>query len=267
MHPGNGEGDVLVRSDRPAEHVACLRVADGLFEAALGRPGAPGRERDPPLIKRLHEVGEPASALAQQVGFRHSHIGEGQRMGVRGVPADLVVGGLDDEPRRPGWDDDGREFLFDRPILTLGLAGHRRHGHQFRDLGSGVGDELLGPVDHPLAIRQHRGGLRACGIRTGIRLGQAEAREGFARGEHRQPLLPVGFGAAAVDRHDAETDPGRLRGGDALIDTPQLLDREAQREVVLALAAVLLGEREPEQTLSPVWAIISSGRRRSVSYW
>ena len=55
------------------------------------------------------------------------------------------------------------------------------------------------------------------------------------------------LGAEAVDRHGAERDARLERDGDALVDAGELLEREAQREVVAAHAAVLLGERQAEQ--------------------
>src|SRR3712207_8018737 len=47
----------------------------------------------------------------------------------------------------------------------------------FRSRRAGVGDELLGAVDDPLAVLQHRLGLRRPGVGAGARLGEAEARE------------------------------------------------------------------------------------------
>ena len=53
--------------------------------------------------------------------------------------------------------------------------------------------------------------------------------------------------AEAEHRHRAETDTGLEGDRDGLVDATQGLDREAQGEVVAALAAVLLGEREAEE--------------------
>ena len=65
--------------------------------------------------------------------------------------------------------------------------------------------------------------------------------------KQRQPLLLLLLVAEAVHRHRAERHAGLQRDGDALVDLAELLEREAQREVVAAHAAVLLGERQAEQ--------------------
>ena len=74
-----------------AEHDALLRVAQRLLEAALGRTGGERGEGDASLVERLQEVGVPAPALAEQVGLGTRTSVSVQRMGVGGVPADLVV--------------------------------------------------------------------------------------------------------------------------------------------------------------------------------
>ncbi len=54
--------------------------------------------------------------------------------------------------------------------------------------------------------------------------------------------------AEPVDRHRAERHAGLQRDRHALVDLAEFLERQAQREVVAAHAAVLLGERQPEQS-------------------
>jgi hypothetical protein len=53
--------------------------------------------------------------------------------------------------------------------------------------------------------------------------------------------------AEAVDRHRAERDPGLQRDGDGRVDAGQLLQGEAEGEVVAAHAAVLLRDGQAEQ--------------------
>ena len=87
----------------------------------------------------------------------------------------------------------------------------------------------------------------AC-VGAAARLGQAERAERLAAGQQWQPLLLLRVVAEPVHRHGAQRHPGLQRDGDALVDLAELLQCEAQREVVAAHAAVLLGERQPEQS-------------------
>ena len=79
--------------------VRFLRVVDGRLEAALRGAGRQRGDRDAALVEDVQEVREPAAALAEQVALGHPGVLEGERMRVGGVPADLVVGGLDGEAR------------------------------------------------------------------------------------------------------------------------------------------------------------------------
>ena len=69
------------------------------------------------------------------------------------------------------------------PARAHALVGHRRDGDE---LGvARVGDEDLRAVDDPLAVLEHRGGLGAAGVGTGLRLGQAEGADALAAAEQR----------------------------------------------------------------------------------
>ena len=84
-------------------------------------------------------------------------------------------------------------------------------------------------------------------IRAASGLGQPERAERLATCQQRQPFLLLVLVAEAVHRHRAQRYAGLQRDGHALVDLAEFLEREAQREVVAAHAAVLLGERQPEQ--------------------
>ena len=78
-----------------------------------------------------------------------------------------------------------------------------------------------------------------------------------SRGSHSLLLL---LGAEPVDRHRAQRDPGLQGDRHRRVDPGQLLQREAEREVVAAHAAVLLGERAARTGPSrPSCATISYG--------
>src|SRR5690606_3363939 len=98
--------------------------------------------------------------LPQQILFRDAGIGEAQRMRVGGVPADLVVRGLDAEAGRAVGHDDRRDLF-----APLTLPRDRRHRHEAGYWRTGVRDELLRAVDDPLTALEHRAGAGRAGIR------------------------------------------------------------------------------------------------------
>ena len=89
--------------------------------------------------------------------------------------------------------------------------------------------------------------LRAAGVRAGFGFGQPEAGERLAAGQHRQPLLFLFLGAEPVDRHRAEGDPCLQGDRHRLVHRAELFQRQGEREIVAAHAAVLLRERQAEQ--------------------
>ena len=58
-------------------------------------------------------------------------------------------------------------------------------------VGAGVGDELLGAVDHPLAVVEARAGADVAGVAAGLGLGEAEGAELCARAQVRQIALAL----------------------------------------------------------------------------
>ncbi len=137
---------------------------------------------------------------------------------------------------------DRRDFL-----LAVPLTGHCGDGDQLGDVGAGVGDELLGAVDHPVAVVELRGGLRRAGIGAATRLGQTERAQRASTGQLRQPFLLLRLAAEPVDGHGAQRNPGLQGDRHALVDLAQFLQRQTQGEVVAPHAAPLLRERQAEQ--------------------
>src|SRR5699024_11400957 len=82
-----------------------------------------------------------------------------------------------------GRDDDRGDVL----LAVLARPGDGGDGDERGDVGARVGDELLGPVDHPFVALAAGGGLGAAGVRAGAGFGEAEAGEPGARGEVREP--------------------------------------------------------------------------------
>src|SRR5699024_11821196 len=154
-------------------------------EATLGGADAEGRERHPALVEDGEEVREAAAALPQQVLLGHAHVLEQQRVGVRGVPAHLVVAGAGGEPGGVGGDDDAAQLRAGAAVGTGAPPGDGGDGDQGGDRGAGGGDELLGPVQHPLPVLEPGGGAGAAGIGDGPGPGEPGGGGGLGAGQGR----------------------------------------------------------------------------------
>ena len=142
-------------------------------------PDGQGGDGDAAVVEDGQEVGEAPAPLAEEVLGGDPAVGEGQPVGVRGVPAHLPVGRLHLEARGAGRDDDGAD---------LGLAGCRGSvraviGDDRRDVGAGVGDERLLAVDDPLVggLVEHGAGAGAAGVAAGLGLRSGRSRRGSVR--------------------------------------------------------------------------------------
>lgn len=167
-------------------------------------------------------------------------------MGVRGVPADLVIDRFHGESRCAAGHDDRRN-LFLGIRSGSGGPGNRSDGDQRCDVGARVGDKLLGAVDDPLVTFETRRGAGAACVRSRSRLGETKTGERTARRQVGQPLLFLLLGTEPVDRHRTQAHRGLQRDRYRLVNLAQLLKYQRQREVVAAHAAVLLRKRQPEQ--------------------
>jgi hypothetical protein len=85
-----------------------------VVEARLDAADRQRRDGDPAVVEGGEELGVAAAAVAEQVGLGHPAVGEGQAVGVGGVPAELVVGGSTVKPAVP----DG--------TMTAEISGRRR---------------------------------------------------------------------------------------------------------------------------------------------
>src|SRR5204863_8937474 len=103
----------------------------------------------------LEELLQAAPARAEQVLLGHARAVEAERPGVGGVPAHLAVGLADLVAGRVSRHDE---------VRYLSVARARRDGDATRDLGAGVGDELLRAVDHPLAVLELGRGPDVAGV-------------------------------------------------------------------------------------------------------
>src|SRR5207253_279492 len=134
------------------EGAALLGVGDRLVEGALGQADAHRGDPDPAAVEDVEEVLEAVAPAAEEARLGNPAGVEAEGPGVGGVPAHLPVGLADLVAGCPGRDDDVRDLL----ATTVELAGDGGDRDAAGDLGSGVGDELLGSVDHPLAVVEPR---------------------------------------------------------------------------------------------------------------
>ena len=245
-HTCKGELGILPGAQGRSEDRAALRILHSLFKASLRRTGCEGGDRDAPLVENAEEAPEPRAALSEQVGRRHAHPVEGERMRVRCAPPDLVVRRLDGETRGSVRHDDRRDLLAARD-----LAGDSCDRDETGDRRSRVRDELLGAVDDPFVAVEACGRARRTGVAAGLRFGEAESRQRAPGEEIRQEFFALRIVSEAEDRHGSQAH-ARLEGdGDRLVDAAQSFDREAQRQIVAALSAVLLREGQAEQPQLP----------------
>jgi hypothetical protein len=181
---------------------------------------------------------KPAPRGPRRFSSGHPAVGEGQRPGVRRVPAHLAV--------RLALLVAGRAVLDDevRDLRAAVVARHRGDRDVARQLGARVGDELLGAVDDPLAAVEARAGLDVAGVGAGLGLGQAERAElaaGAQVGEVPGLLL---LAAEQVDRLGAERGVRAHRDRDARVHARELLDGDRVLQRRAARPAVLLRERD-----------------------
>ena len=186
----------------------------------------------------MQELLEAGAAWAEQVLRGNAAVGEGQRPGVGRVPAHLPIRLAGLVARCAALDDQVRDLV---------IAGDRGDRDVARDLGAGVGDELLRAVDDPLVAGEAGAGLGVAGVRAGLGLGEPEGAELAPRAEIGQEPLLLVVGAEQVNRLGAERGVGAERDRDRRVDPGQLLDRERVGERVTAPAADALRERDPHQ--------------------
>ena len=189
LEVGDLEGDALLAPDRAAEGLPLAGVLDAQVEAGLDAADRQRGDRDPAVVEGGEELRVAAAPLAEQVGLGHPAVLEGQRVGVGGVPAELVVGLLGGEAGRAGRHDDRAEISARRRRSTT-RAGARGHRDDAGDVGAGVGDELLGAVDDPLAVDQLGLGLRGARRRSRRRARSARSRRGAGRRPGRAARSP-----------------------------------------------------------------------------
>ena len=198
------------------------------------RAGDAGRHRGDAgarAVERHHRDLEALVLLADQVVERDLDLGEGDRRGVRGALAHLVLVLVDDHAGVTR-DDEARDAAV--PGLLVGLRVDRVPVGVLA-----VGDEALGAVDDPLVALAGGGRLHPGDVRAGVGLGQAERGEQRRLGQPAEVLLLELLGGGQRDRRG-----GEAVAGDSEVPMPgaapgELLLDDAAVEVAEARAAVL----------------------------
>ena len=137
--------------------------------------------------------------------------------------------------------------------ISLGRVGSHNatgDGRDAHDSGyrcAGVRNELLGAVDHPVAVLQPRARARVAGIGARLRLGQPERAEPFAGAQLRHQFALLLLRAEHVNRLRAQRGMRAQRDRDRRVHPRELLDGQCVGERVAAATAVLLRERDAHQ--------------------
>src|SRR5881397_4070469 len=205
-------------------------------------PTAPAERHAADVESSESSAKSRADLASEHIRLRHLAVFEDELAGVRPAKPHLVV----DLPDAETLED----LLHDEAGDTAARA--------FRAIVRGVDDHDvcdrtvchpdLRAVQDPAAVTQRRARLDRSRIGSARGLRQRERRDLLSGGEVREVPALLVLGAAEKDRHRANrgvrADDVRERGRRA----PELFEREAIPEIPRADAAVLLGERKPEET-------------------
>ena len=124
----------------------------------------------------------------QHVFGGHPAFNKSDLAGIRCVLAEFFLGSRHDIAGRIGWHDEGGNTAFSQRRI-----GHGKHNGDITFTARG--DELFGPVNHPMIAIAHGAGCKGAGIGTGLWFGQAEHTNFFAQRHGHQKFLFLGLGA------------------------------------------------------------------------
>ncbi|MDT4837894.1 hypothetical protein FQZ97_716370 [compost metagenome] len=226
--------------DRLAELHPLARITQGRLEGRTGDAEGLGGDADAPAFEVRQGDGQALATLAQQVLFGDAAVGEGHRAGVRSLDAHLVLAAVHHEAGGVGGHQEGGEAL-----LAQFRVGHREDDGELGALA--VADELLGAVEHPLAVHQLGAGAQVVRFRAGLGFGEAEAADGGAAGQLRQPEVLLRFAAEVEDGPAAHRVVDAHQRAEGAVAGGDFLHRQGIGHVVDVAAAPLLGHHHAEQ--------------------
>ena len=218
---------------------ALLGVGQRVLKGSLGDTQCLCRDTDAAAVQRGHGDLEAVALLAQQVLLGDLHVVEDQLRRGGGANSHLVVVVAELKALPALLHDEGGD--------AAGADVRRGDGENHIGVRLGrVGDEDLAAVEQVVVALVQRRGLRAAGVRPGVRLGEAEGAQLFASCQRHEILLLLLLRAVGEDGPRAQRHVGGEDHACAAIHTGQLLHRHGVAENVKARAAVFLGEWQPQ---------------------
>ncbi|MNQ87009.1 hypothetical protein D3C85_1022190 [compost metagenome] len=110
-----------------------------------------------------------------------------------------------------------------------------------------VADELLGAIQHPVAIAQLGAGAQVVGFGAGLRLGQAEAADRLAAGQVREPEILLRLAAEIQDRAATDRVMNTHQRTDGAIAGGDFFHGQGIGDVIDVAAAPFFGHHHAEQ--------------------
>src|SRR5918997_381232 len=194
----------LELGDGTPELLPLFRPRQRLVKASLSEPHGECGDRDPATIERREELVKAFPALAEEVLFGDAAVLEVERMLVRGTPAQLLVGRAPGVALRILGDEDRGQL--GSSVLAGASPGDDRNAAG--DVGSGVRDPLLRPVDDPLAALELRRRPRTSSVRACLFLRKAERPEVLACGASGEEFFLLFSCTVGSDGSAAQGDVG-----------------------------------------------------------
>ena len=222
-------------------------VLRGQVEHGLGQAEREGGDGDAPDLEGAQELAEAQIGVADQVVVGDLDVVEVQLAGVEAAPPDAAHLRTHGEAGGVPLDDEAGESRAP-PFAGLG-AGQQRHPE--RHVRPGVGDERLGPVDHPAAVPPHGAGADPPGVGAGVGLGEPERAEGAALGQRTQPPVALGVVAEQQQRQRSDRHVGLPGGGHRLVGQTDLLHGGDEADRRHPDPAPLLGDEHAEEAQPP----------------
>ena len=220
-----------------------LTVLQGQVQTALGAAQPHGTDGEPSPIQGLHHLVEAVAPGTQHIFFGHAAIVKIEFTGVGSSPHELPVHFPSLESRRPGFNENARQFR--SAIITGSRAAEG--GDSGRNIGGGIGNKNLAAIDDPFVSVQNSRCFGVGGIRTRIRFRQAKSPEGLPAAQLGEIFLFLLFTPKIVKGTDAQGIPGSHGCGMGAVHTGDFFGGDNIRNVIHALAAIFFGDEHPEK--------------------
>src|SRR5260221_92055 len=226
--------------DRFAERLPLRRVGDRRVDAGLRDADRAGGDRIAARIERAHRDLEALADLAEPVRIRNANVVEDELRRIARAEAELPV-----EALAPVFLLAPLEEERGDPLVALGRIGLREHEREAAH--AAVADPGLAAAQDPIVPVALRARAQLRRVAADLGFGEAEAPDELAAAEGRKELLFLRLGAPLEDRELDERDLDRERRPDRRVRVADLLGHERVRDVVGAVAAVLLRHRTAQE--------------------